>query len=222
MSSYGRNAPKPKNRFERAQNKNEQHDRILIVCEDSKKSIEYFKALCRDLRLSNSVEIRGEDCGSDPHSVLKHAKDLIDEDITRYGENDTFDRAYCVFDKDNHKNYKQTIQQIKNEKLHKSVELHYTYCNPCFEFWILLHFKNTAKPLPKCADVKKEIKEIFKGFNKKETNYGTLYTEQLKQKMPEAIQHSKQIAREADNTGATNSYTNIHELIEYLIKDSKK
>lgn len=92
-----------------------QIDRILIVCEDGAIAPNYSKALCLDkkLRLLTEVVVCGEECGSAPTSVYNYAKKCIDEDIRTNGEGDTFDRAYCVIDKDNHTDYQPVLKAIK-------------------------------------------------------------------------------------------------------------
>ena len=49
---------------------------ILIVCEDSKSSPDYFDKFRKELRLSSvKVEVCGEECGSAPISVVDFAKE---------------------------------------------------------------------------------------------------------------------------------------------------
>jgi len=97
---------KPSSNFARPDKKTkQQRDRILIVCEDSRNSVAYFTALIGDLHLTSAnVHVTGN-CGSAPSSVHKYAKDNL---------GDTYDVIYCVFDKDDQKDYDKILKAIKS------------------------------------------------------------------------------------------------------------
>jgi hypothetical protein len=42
---------------------------------------------------------------------------------------------------------------------------------PCFEFWILLHYRNTGKFFSKCSKVETEVKKELPGYEKTEKFY---------------------------------------------------
>lgn len=199
----------------------ETRDRILIVCEDEKRSVEYFDALCTDLELTAAeVRVCGEECGSAPSSVYNYAKQAVEKDIQENGQDNAFDRAYCVFDKDDHGDYQSTLTAMKANPKHKGVTVIPITCIPCFEFWILLHFEQTTKPL-ESRKISAEIKKHLAHFKKESTRYSELYSE-LRDKMAEAIKHSKIVLRQVTESDTDNPSTNLHLLIEDLLKESKK
>lgn len=119
----------------RGRSRRNSYDRILIVCEGSKSEKNYLQELCDFLKLNPAnVEIDGNS-GSSPISVVRYAKRRFSEE----GMNgDTYDRVFCVFDRDAHSSYEQAIDECKKSK---PVRTFYAIASvPCFEFWLLLHF----------------------------------------------------------------------------------
>jgi hypothetical protein len=125
----------------RRQAKRKPYDKVLIVCEDEKSAVYYFKEVKDYYEINTAnVEIDGS-CDSAPKSVVEHAiKRYKSEAKTDNG----FDRVFCVIDKDNHSTYSKAIELCAKQKP-KDV----FYCIPsvpCFEYWLLLHFKNSTRP----------------------------------------------------------------------------
>jgi hypothetical protein len=206
----------------KSKNHKETRDRILIICEDGKRSVEYFEALCTDLELTSAdVRVCGKECGSAPSSVYKYAKEAIDTDIIAYGRDNAFDRAYCVFDKDNHADYQRTLSDMKRNKGHKNIPVIPIACIPCFELWILLHFEASGKHLEP-RELPKEIKKYLPKFKKESTSYSELYYQELKEKTAQAIKYSKIALKQTSASGTDNPSTNLHILIEDVNKESKK
>ena len=74
-----------------------QYSKVLIVCEGEKTEPYYFEDLKSHYELNSAnIEITG-DCGSAPISIFEYANQRFQEE-DRAG--DSFDRVYCVFDKD--------------------------------------------------------------------------------------------------------------------------
>ena len=71
---------------------------MLIVCEGKRTEPLYFSELADHYRLSTAnVMVVGT--GSDPHTVVREAKELQKRE-RRQGER--YDEVYCVFDRDEH------------------------------------------------------------------------------------------------------------------------
>lgn len=60
-----------------------------------------------------------------------------------YCKNNDYDYVFCVFDKDRHDKYQETLDALQTKAFQK-----YKAANsvPCFEFWLLLHHKFTTAP----------------------------------------------------------------------------
>ncbi|PZQ55295.1 MAG: CRISPR-associated protein [Novosphingobium pentaromativorans] len=190
--------------------------RLLIVCEGSKTEPAYFKAMRKDLGLTGTdVRVCGEECGTDPISVLEFALELWSEDRG-------FDEIYCVFDKEGTPErklkYDQACERIKNKDLGKNTKIVAIRSVPCFEYWYILHFNYHDAP--------------FSGAGKKSA--GDMVVDMLKRKIPryeksddsvyDLIKDDYKKARKAairsqaaaDAAQTDNPTTNVHLLVHSL------
>ena len=111
--------------------------RLLIACEGSKTEPNYFCGLCRQLGLRGTiVEIAGEECESAPISVYRYAAERAVDD-------GGFDEIYCVFDRDRHPTFADALTAIQQ---HPTGKFRAIASHPCFEYWVLLHFRYTRAP----------------------------------------------------------------------------
>ena len=209
--------------FTRQQNEVERHDRVLIVCEDSKSSPNYFEELVKHERLSSvDVKITG-DCGSDPISVVNKAIELYEESVNDDNLASTFDMVYCVIDRDGHQNFEQAIDK-HNSHCKNGKPFHMVRSYPCFEFWYLCHFiftrtsignTGTKSSADKCIQLlNKEWTSISKKkYEKNQTGiYKLLYS-----KLEVAMGNAKGTLKSAIDTNEMNPSTEVHELVHYLI-----
>lgn len=187
--------------------------KILIVCEGEKTEPNYFKG-AKDYYALNSanVEICG-DCGSDPVSIIKYAKQRYNKEK---GAGDAFDKVFCVFDRDSHPNYNQAVDMIRREKPKDT----YIAINsvPCFEYWLLLHFNYTTHPYigqhnkSVCNQVLAELRHFMPDYAKGRVDVFNELVDQL----GFATQNSIRSWETAQTNGTDNPSTQVHELIEYL------
>jgi len=132
----------------------EPYDYVLIVCEGEKTEPNYLKETIRHFQLSGANVIVTGDCGSAPKSV-------VDEAIRRFDREPQFDRVYCVFDRDGHASYADSVQRVRDHRLERrdgrkrqgAAMFGAITSVPCFEYWLLLHFEYTTAELPRFADV---------------------------------------------------------------------
>ena len=194
--------------------------RILIVCEDSKSSAYYFQDMASAFGLS-AVDVRGKECGSAPSSVLEYAEQKYEQEKS----SDPYDRVYCVFDRDQHKSFSPTVKRISALKTSGKPFSAIT-STPCFEIWLLLHFKpvsHSFMPTGKRSPCDQAISELHKkatldGYKK---GIGGIYAKLSEQKMQDAIKHAKRLLKDNKKTGSDNPQTNVHELVEYLASLTK-
>jgi len=191
--------------------------RVLIVCEGSKTEPKYFKAIKRDLGISNAdVKICGEECGSDPLSVFSYAQDICKED-------DGFDEVYCVFDKEGTEerrlNYVDTCARIKAKKVKKGRVFKAIGSVPCFEYWYLLHFRYTTAAFT--AQGKKSSGDMVVSALKKELpgyekSTASVY-DALKDKIDKARTNAAKSFAAAEANGSDNPSTEVHILVDALM-----
>lgn len=177
--------------------KRQENEVILIVCEGKTTEKNYLNRLKDFFSLSNvSINIiSGKD--SDPLKIVKFAKEKSKEN--------SYDKIYCVFDKDTHSTFNRAKQKCEKYKFEAIIS------NPCFEFWILLHFTYTTKsfatnsPCDELINIclKKYIKDYTKNYN---------FTNIIQQNLDTAIANTKKANKEAEKNNYVNSYTFMDKL----------
>lgn len=212
--------PKRASQLRRGAPRRAPYQKVLIVCEGEKTEPYYLNGLKAYYGLSTAnVEITG-DCGSDPISIVNHAKDRY---RSEQAAGDPFDRVYCVFDRDSHPNYRAGLAKINGCK---PKGIYYAATSvPCFEYWLLLHFKYTTRPyepLPgnsPCDQVISELKDYLPGYRKAQPGI----FESLVAHLEKAKNHAIKVCQAAKKIDTDNPSTRVHDMIEYLqnIKTSR-
>lgn len=202
---------KAADRLERRKAKRASYDKVIIVCEGEKTEPNYFNELI-DFYEINSVDVDGT-CGSSPKSVFERAISMYQAEILK---GDPFDRVYCVFDKDSHETYDGTINKIRSNE-YKSV-FYATTSVPCFEYWLLLHFKYTTKPYAATRSssvgeaVLKDLVKVMPAYKKGNTGIFSL----LQGRLEYAKNNSIRAKSHSEQNVSDNPSTSIHDLIIYL------
>ncbi len=211
---------KTANDLARKKEKRSSYERVLIVCEGEKTEPNYFQELvdCLELNTAN-VEIDG-DCGSNPISVVNYAKHLYQEEKKT---GDSFNKVFCVIDKDTHTTYDAALLLINNSKPKGVFEAANSV--PCFEYWLLLHFIFTTKAYTangtksSCASLISDLKQYLPNYEKGDKDIYSVVAKQTTQ----AIAYSKRAIDQAIAHVTDNPTTYIHDLVEYLqnLKEDK-
>jgi len=212
---FHRRKAKKADALRREAQKREPYDVVLIVCEGDKTEPNYFKELRDAFKLSTAnIRIAGDECGSAPCSVVDYA-------LAEYRKEKKFNRVFCVFDKDRHPTYKESLGRIKNVKLSKGDTIEAITSVPCFEIWLLLHFVYTTKSFGStgasgsiCASVIKELKKKGRIPNYEKGAKDVFPA--LLEKLPDALTHAARLEKHGENVGSENPSTNMHKLVEYL------
>jgi len=133
---------------------------------------------------------------------------------------DGYDRAFCVFDRDRHAYYDEAITRIANSAAGSAGRLVAITSWPCFEVWVLLHFRYSTAPFTEsgkdsaCDKVVKEVKKHLADYDK---GYQALY-DQLAALMDGAISNAERLERHNSDTTSNNPATKVHRLVDYLRK----
>lgn len=119
--------------------KRQPRKRLLVLCEGEVTEPKYLNAFKHEHRSQLvEVEVIGE--GVDPKSIVEHAikrkKGAEKEAKRRHDPYLKFDEIWCVFDVDDHPTLLQAKQQARDNGLNLAIS------SPCFELWILLHFRD--------------------------------------------------------------------------------
>jgi len=142
--------------------------RFFICCEDGKSAPQYFEVLRKYHKYSpQSFVVDKISYGTDPCSVVDRAVDFKkelekNEDLCE----EDGDRVWVVIDVDQHQGMNDACQRAQ------SSDIEILISNPCFEYWILLHFEDTAPGVHDCNElIKKHLKRHLKDYDKGKTDY---------------------------------------------------
>lgn len=207
-------------RLERSGPRRAPYDKVLIVCEGSKTEPNYFQELI-DHHEINTANVRVDGtCGSDPMSVVNHAIQLYREEKDK---GDSYDRVYCVIDRDAHERFDEAVSKLAAQK---PTDVFYaTVSIPCFEYWLLLHFFYTRAAFTSVGKASMgdaalaALKTYWPEYGK--GSAGTFA--HLQGQLAFAKENAKRGLEDAQRTASDNPSTNVHELVEYLqnIKNKK-
>ena len=112
---------------------------VLIICEGQATELNYFTEIFQEFRVDKRTY-------KSIHAGYTQPLKVVDEAIKICKEKDSkWEYAFCVFDRDDHDGYDEAIKQAKKQilknTLGKAIDFKAIPSNPCFELWLLLHFK---------------------------------------------------------------------------------
>jgi len=214
-------AKPPKILGKRKQNIINVNAKILIICEGLTEA-NYFR---QTLSIINFPGLKIESIsaeGSAPISIVRHAENKQSSEISKYGEHARYDNIFCIYDNDEHQSLTIADEFIQKYNRTNQVFLTKVFSNPCFEFWLLLHFKASTRPFHKTGahtaskNCISELKLHLPGYDKN-TNLDT-YITLLSSKLDNALKNARQIYKNVISTNSYNPSTQIHLLFDYLYK----
>jgi RloB-like protein len=189
---------------------------IHIVCEGTVTEPSYFGSLWQAIRLNTvEVEIAGE--GAEISKVIDAAirrrEERADEarNSPRFAP---FDEVWCVVDTER-RNDNASWERGVNRAASAGLKL--AWSNPCFEYWLLLHFEKLGRSFDGYAAIRPRVRQHIKHYEKNLDCF-----EQLAPRIATAIEHSKQIHRaqwqDTPKIIDRNPATDVHLLVEKLIE----
>lgn len=188
--------------------------RVLVVSE-GKTELAYLRVLIDDLGINQALIDVREGSPHHPRGVLQSAERLLIASSP-----DEYSRAFCVFDRDQHQSFWPTVQKIRSGSGPLGI-VRAIPSVPCFEYWLLLHFKKTARPYPASEDVS-SCREVEKDLTGHMPEYskgmvGAKNWRRILSGLEDARKHSGEILRQAEaDSGGSSPYTHMHELVDYL------
>ncbi len=86
--------------------------------------------------------------------------------------------------------------------------------NPCFEFWLLLHFQQTSRPYNTCNEVIRDLKKYIPGYDKNANFLSGLFQPEgeLASKFTNAIENEKSLHQNEYKS----SYSEMFKLFELI------
>ncbi len=186
---------------------------ILIVCEDSNISQKYFKCI-REKYLLKHVDIpsrKGE--GISLSELLGWAIEEHKRLDKKYSE------IHIVFDKDTHPDFEEVQRRIDKLRLRtrdgEIVAVYPSIAIPCFEYWLMLHCKETTKPFSSSFQLKKEWRKLWGDEYEKRPD--KIFSQIIDEtRLLKAMERAKK-SRENSDINNRNPWTNMDELIQRLL-----
>ena len=209
--------PKNKSKLQRRKPQYLPFERVLIVCEGEKTEVGYLDELRRSQGLTG---VRTVGRGAGPKAVWVRAQEEFERDSD-------YDRIFCVFDRDTHAHYATVIDDIHQHvnagkigrrRAGKTV-LTPVPSDPCFEFWLLLHFQATTAAFTGPGDVLSRLRRC-EGMTNYQKNQTGLFG-RLQPRLDVALANAKSVRRQADANGADGPLTDFDGLVEYLLEQGK-
>jgi hypothetical protein len=175
---------------------------MLIVCGGTETEPNYFNSLRRELRLS-TVEVVVKGTSRDPLKVIDSAISL------RLDRKDyPFDDVWCVLDVENPVE-NPLFAKATDKALGGKIEL--AVSNPAFEYWYLLHFKETSQPFSDAS----HLLDALESFLPKYTKSADVFPEIFKH-TDVAIQRASRLLSNHPDKGK--SYPNPSTTVFLLVK----
>ncbi len=186
---------------------------FLIVTEGKETEVNYFTALRKQLRLTSlHVEIVHPE-GTDPMTLTQHAINMRDKQIARARKSNVvpYDEVWVLFDMEKpHDERRKQAQQAK--ALSKSKDISFGESDPCFEYWLLLHYQFTTASFEDCHTVTQRLKNHCPNY----TKGGSLASAHLAQ-LAQAVRHAQQCRASYRQTGrGGHPFTDIDQLVRNL------
>ena len=186
---------------------------VLVVCEGETEQA-YFEALKRRFRVTTAqVFIADNTVGSSPGSVVRCA-------LEKYrAEPDGYDAVYCVFDRDQHRDFDAASARIQelSRRTKKPIPLTAAVSVPCIEIWFLLHYEYSDAPHLNFASVSPVLRKHVPTYDK--TNSAIrIVAGQMVERVELAIENARRLSEAGTAAGFANPYTSAHALAEEIIR----
>ncbi|RPF70682.1 RloB family protein [Aurantiacibacter spongiae] len=188
---------------------------ILIVCEGEKTEPNYFTFFKQKLRLANvNLQICGEECGSDPLSVVEFGESKLKKDVS-------IDDCFCVIDRDGHDTQRFNSAKSKAASLNgksKSRQFKLFISDPCIEYWFILHFEFSRTPFVREGQKSRgkvaldRLRQLWPEYEKGLKSPGC----HLEERVEVAVKNAEKALADAELTGEMNPSTTVHLLIREL------
>lgn len=210
--------PQIAKRLQRPENVVAPQRTILIVCEGTKTEPKYLQGIINTRRLKT---VRLEPArGTDPTTLVNHARDLIrqrkaDAEQSPVADGD-YEEVWCVLDVDEHQNLLQALHLAADHGVKVAIS------NPCFEYWLILHFERYGTTNQTRHKIRSHLKQKWLASYKK----GQDYCSKLIPLAKTAVDNSAAILKqqwslkepiEADAIVKFNPSTLVHVLVRELL-----
>ena len=183
---------------------------IVVAAEgENKTELTYLKEFNRRQKEYRIIPAKGNN--TDPENLVEDARKSAIRESLDYSFGD---KAIAVFDTDvgKERHIRKAVENAKRE----NVEVYIS--NPCFEVWLLLHFKYSTKSYYSSAEVVDDLRNVWRNYEKNMSSF-----ECLENCMKQAIENAEKLEQynlemnSKRDTVAFNPGTDIHKLIKQIL-----
>lgn len=188
--------------------------RVLVVCEGRVTEPQYFDAFRKEEE-NQLVEVLIDSEGGAPKTLVERAairKKSSEEEARRArDENLKYDEVWCVFDIDEHPKIPDARQQARDNAINLAIS------NPCFELWLLLHFREQHAHVER-KPITKLLRNHIPDYRKR------VPFETLRDGYSEAVLRAQQLDKHHIDVGneGDNPSTNVYLLTERIREFGRK
>jgi hypothetical protein len=182
----------------------------LVVCEGAVTEPDYLRGLERWAR-NHTVQIDIPLDHGVPLTLVRRAEALADQARSAAKREDdaflAYDEVWCVFDIDEHPNIDDARQLARARGIQLAVS------NPCFEIWILLHFRESPGARHR-HDLRRMVGQYLPGYDKH------LDFARVAPGLDDAVRRAQRLDRDAQDEGepGRNPSTGAYRLVESIMK----
>ncbi|MGY0069252.1 RloB family protein [Streptomyces sp. QTS137] len=196
----GRRAPRRESTLRRRPAYRDSLPTILVVCGARNTEPAYLKGLLRVVD-NRAVDVRVKVCPQDPVSVVRHAAG------ERRRAGDHYSHTWCVLDVDDFAHLDEALRLARSEGIDVALS------NPCFELWLLLHFRDHRAPVDGFRQAERHLVPHHHGYSKAADRFAfDLY----RQAWPQAVERARELAKPGEEH-KRNPSTGMWRLVEHIV-----
>ena len=170
MSSKGRsNRSSIHDRFKRPDPSRPKRKAILIALEDEKSARLYFEDWKEHLKASRVV-VFPRHLGPNPAEVVEAAVQRNEEQRSD-PDRDPFDEVWIVIDTEGVGDRDRLMKARAAIERARKLQFKTAVSNPCFEYWLLLHFEDTTATFNDAAAVGARLRKHIKNYKKNQSAF---------------------------------------------------
>lgn len=189
--------------------------RITIVCEGRLTEPSYFSDLARHCGALVAIDLVLERGAGVPLSVVDKAIELL---APKGGAGDSFeerDQVWAVFDRDVHPRFMEAVNKAE------AAGISVAYSNPCFELWLVLHYRDNDGPATRHG-IQKVLRSLMTGYDPKNAKVAVFSQISHCVREAEARAENLERRRHAERDPKGNPSTTVFKLTREIQKHGKK
>lgn len=184
-----------------------------MVCEGSVTEPAYIRGFERHVR-NATVEVHIPREQGDPRKLVEIAKETAQtaarEAKRQRDEFLAYDEVWCVFDRDEHNRFDEALDMAGTNDIRLAIS------NPCFELWLLLHFRDS--PGARHRHALQAMMKTFIAHYDKHLDFSA-----LADGVAEATRRARRLDEAAANDPTAEKYrhnptTNVYELTDSIAR----